>query len=66
MMKEVVLDPSVDKTDKDDEMVHLFCQCSPERALCGKDLSTATLCDEETECIVCAEFERVPCERCGE
>lgn len=51
-----------------DEVVHLRC-CEPDRAMCGYDLSgmIAVARDEiRVVCIVCEDFEKNGCPRCGE
>lgn len=49
----------------DSETVHIFCPCSPDMALCGEDLSDVPFDDGDDVCVVCADLDRLPCERCG-
>lgn len=45
-------------------MVHIFCLCTPDVALCGKPV-TELAPDMPVECVVCAELLPKPCPRCA-
>jgi hypothetical protein len=44
---------------QDDELCHVFCCRNEYLALCGQDLTKATLCHDGTclECVVCEELD---------
>lgn len=53
----------------DEELIHLYCKCSPQVSLCGlySDGDTEYIDDEgETGCVVCADLEHAMCPRCGD
>lgn len=65
--------PRIDKpgTD-DDDWTHLFCQCDPDVALCGADLTTADEVDDDgpwpdecPPCVVLLDANGERCARCG-
>lgn len=49
--------------DTDDELVHYYCECNPDIALCGWDLTDREETDDEAGCVVCADLEaaEAPC-----
>lgn len=47
------------------ETQHVYCECSPERTLCGLADDMEFIEDLEPTCVVCLELEPMPCERCG-
>jgi hypothetical protein len=56
------------RSTDDDNVSHVVCECDPDLALCGTDVSEApwlTDEDQDAECVVCDDLERYPCERCG-
>ena len=48
-----------------DDLDHIVCDCDEDRALCGLDVSTSPWSDGGLDCVVCAELDDLPCERCG-
>lgn len=57
-----------DQSDLD----HIFCNCSPEVAICGTNISSEDDMEEwdeysEDMCIVCMELDKAnyPCSKCG-
>lgn len=56
------------KSDVDDSTLdHIFCDCNPNIALCGTDISTLDFNTviEEDLCVVCKDLEDKSCDRCG-
>lgn len=62
-----VLERTEETSDFEEE--HLICLCSEDIAFCGEDLSeVAEVLDYDgasLTCVVCADLDRYPCERCG-
>lgn len=54
-------------TEADDDLTHIFCACSPDWALCGRDVSDHEVTDEHSadDCVVCLDLEFTQCPRCG-
>lgn len=51
-----------------DELVHLFCTCSPEWSICGQDVTDDEVIEGEDspdDCIVCVDLSALGCPRCG-
>lgn len=69
--KQGATSPAPQRSDSDDwpGLAHYYC-CDEDTALCGADLSGFEngegSAPPEDECVVCADLERYPCERCGE
>lgn len=54
--------------DDDDDLDHIYCDCDPNRSLCGIDITDLTdVEDEQLElpCVVCVELDKQKCARCG-
>lgn len=51
-----------------DDLVHVACDCDPDTALCGTDVTGQGWDDDdvETTCVVCRDLEYQPCARCGQ
>lgn len=66
----IVLDEtSRSRSADDDDLDHIFCACDEDHALCGTDVTDAPIIEDgpvEDECVVCADLDRLPCERCGQ
>lgn len=55
----------------DDDLIHIICDCDPNRSLCGKDTT-----DREDmgpahvilpdDCLVCLDLNGLACPRCGQ
>ncbi len=60
-------DPAPETTDTGD-LTHVVCECTPEIALCGADVSGQPWVDEgeETTCVVCRDLEDLSCTRSGQ
>lgn len=55
-------------SDADGEIDHYFCCCTPNLALCGKDLSDEAVCPEgcsHDECKTCVDLIDITCMFCG-
>lgn len=67
MVSAPVVERDAVTTDSSDDvgLNHIYCDCDPDRALCGLDVSDLAEDDKGSPCIVCYEMERYPCERCG-
>ena len=70
MQTETDVKPSSTDGTSDEELDHLYCECSEDIALCGTDLSEAEelsfLLNGAVDCIVCMDLVEFPCSRCGE
>lgn len=58
----------VGRSADDDDLGHIFCDCDENRALCGADVTDCPVVEDRDDsllCVVCADLEDVPCERCG-
>lgn len=54
------------KKEMDDELHHYYCECDPNIALCGSDLTdTPEVQTEENACLVCKDMDNYDCPRCG-
>lgn len=51
-----------------EDLIHIFCPCDEDVALCGEELGGAFWenAPEEDECVVCIDLQNHPCPRCGE
>jgi hypothetical protein len=50
----------------DDGLDHLYCDCNPDKALCGTDLTDWEFKEDvEVGCVVCTAMEYLPCPICG-
>lgn len=60
--------PSRSDVGDDEDFNHVACPCSEDVAFCGADMSGDEWVsdDSPTHCVVCADLEPFPCERCGE
>lgn len=60
--------PAPVRPKADDQLVHLFCDCTPDDSLCGLDISDATYNDNPADpvCVVCDDFVDEHCKECGE
>lgn len=62
--------PTVSDAGMDDELDHWSCECDPDRALCGREISDLEECEEWSHdaevCVVCDDLVDLPCERCGQ
>ncbi|MFF8406951.1 hypothetical protein ACF06P_35660 [Streptomyces sp. NPDC015684] len=56
--------PATDTSD----LTHVACECTPDIALGGTDVSDVPWNDEreETTCVVCRDLEDQPCAQCGQ
>lgn len=53
-------------TSSGDDLDHTYCECDPDVALCGADVSDAPVIVEPLNpCVVCEDLDPLPCERCG-
>lgn len=63
-------EPVTTRPKSDDDLSHIFCDCSPEVSLCGLDISdqptAEELGDDELLCVVCDYEEEYVCQFCGE
>lgn len=54
----------------DEDMLHVVCECNPDRALCGLDMSGHAIVDDPgptpDDCIVCTDLDKYTCQNCGE
>lgn len=65
-----LLEATVESTDDDfySDLVHTVCDCNPDYAFCGVylgDGEEGPVQENEVECAVCRELDKVACERCG-
>lgn len=57
----------VDSSTDDDGICHLYCECDPDLALCGLDVTDFEDDDDfDAFCVVCEDLVDVPCTRCGQ
>ena len=67
-----VLPQPVAPTTADDDLDHIYCECTPDIAFCGEDVSTSPIVDESSLNEVCAlcdvlhEANDGVCARCGQ
>lgn len=56
-----------DTSTRDDEN-HIYCECSPDKLLCGLDATGLEEMDpgDWITCVVCLDLDVYVCERCGE
>lgn len=47
------------------DLNHLYCDCDPDKALCGTDVSGWPENDEGDPCVVCDDLLWALCPRCG-
>lgn len=63
-------EPSTTNNNDDGDILHYYCDCEPEIAVCGKDLTGTAevekMGDNDQLCVVCEELFDFPCKRCGE
>lgn len=70
-MVTAVVEPKLDSTNNDDDDIgHYFCECSPNIALCGEDVSNQPVDESsalmpENACKKCVKLLRVHCILCG-
>ena len=67
MSTATLLTPTVTDAGRDG-LVHAWCECTPDVALCGADLTGlpyVTSWDPADACVVCNELLRTFCARCG-
>jgi hypothetical protein len=52
----------------DDDIDHMVCECNPDIALCGTNVSEVDWKDDGSppDCVVCAAMADTPCPYCGE
>ena len=51
----------------EDDLVHAVCDCDPDTARCGTDVTDQPWTEDlATSCVVCVDLEWRPCERCGQ
>lgn len=64
-LDKITYDHDLDQDESD--FVHTFCWCSPDTALCGRDVADSDVLEfgTQTDCVVCAYMEDLPCTRCG-
>lgn len=69
-----ILAQATDRPEKSrdgDDLSHVFCQCDPDLALCGRDITGEPKSDEvdwvpdEDTCVVCDDLTDSLCPRCG-
>lgn len=64
-MAETAPGPRISQDDRDDELVHLVCECDPDVALCGVkvpgDRWVSDGVEVERDCVVCLDLEDKPC-----
>lgn len=64
-MSVVVAAESAMTSDARTDLTHVACDCSPDTALCGVNVSDCEWTDGEAGCVVCADLQYVPCPQCG-
>ncbi|GHA01131.1 hypothetical protein ACFOOM_12385 [Streptomyces echinoruber] len=54
-------------TQPGDDLTHTVCDCSPDIALCGTDVTNEPWADgsEEATCVVCRDLEDQGCPKCS-
>ena len=50
---------------RDAGILHYYCECDPDRALCGLDITDFPETEHEPECVVCVDLGDLRCPRCG-
>jgi len=50
-------------SDDDNELLHTYCDCDPDLALCGVDLTNVSEAEDGVLCIVCEDLIDLPCRR---
>jgi hypothetical protein len=52
---------------QDDELAHVYCDCSEDVAYCGADLTGVEegYDPDDLLCVVCDDMAYLPCPRCG-
>lgn len=60
-------EPAVADAGSGDGVTHTVCDCTPDLALCGTDVTDQSWADgsAKTTCIVCLDLEVLDCPRCS-
>lgn len=68
MQTETNVKPSSSDFDFEEDLVHFYCECDENTALCGTDITDDPKDSEEEEvnCVVCIDLVEFPCPRCGD
>lgn len=65
-MSETQIDTAVKGSwTTDDSLDHYYCECDPDLALCGADLTAVDESLDGQMCVVCEDLEAIECQTCG-
>lgn len=66
-MTSLAPEPKAAATHGDADLTHTVCDCTPDIALCGTDVTDQPWADgsDESTCVVCRDLEDLDCPRCN-